>query len=310
MNMFYQLIIATLVVSIALIYVIYLLLNHENGSLSKYQESSNYKFVQLTHGLTAYKEFGSNHHTPIIVIHGGTLPSEGYTDFCQRLSELNYWIICYDQFGRGYSDRPRIKYSMDIYQQQLNELLDHLKIDKFILYGVSMGSPIAIQYANHNTQRSLAVGIQVPVVNLNNNLFKLLNIFVVGEVMIRFFGLPLIKKRALEWSDDEFITEDFVNKYIKQLSLPGSEYSLLSASRNFFPKNYFPDYELFSKNKIPLHIAYANDDTEVLPESVQSIIKINNKADVFVFTGGHAGSSKIPDKIISVFTNFLSKNLH
>ena len=308
--MFYQVTLTILVITILLILILYFLLDRENGDLTKYQASSNYKFAQLTHGLTAYKEFGSNKNTPIILVHGGTLPSEGYSEFCQNLSENNYWVICYDQFGRGYSDRPRIQYSMNIYQQQLDELLTHLEIDNFILYGVSMGAPIAIQYANDNIDRTLAVGIQVPVVHINNHIFKLLSVPAVGEVMIRFFGLPLIKKRALEWSNDDFVSKDFINKYIKQLSLPGSEYSLLSASRKLISKNYNETYKTFSKNNIPLHIAYADDDTEVSPKSVQSIIKINPNSDVFIFTGGHAGSSRIPDKIVNIFINFLSKNLN
>ena len=288
----------------------YNLMNRESGNLIEYQSSSNYEFVKLTNGLTAYREFGTKNNTPIVVIHGGTLPSEGYSEFCQRLSELNYWVICYDQFGRGYSDRPKIKYSMDVYQLQLDELLNHLKIDKFILYGVSMGAPIAVQYSNNHIDRSLAVGIQVPVVHIDNYIFKILNVPIVGEIMMRFFGLPLIKNRALEWNNEEFINEDFIEKYINQLSLPGTEYALLSASRNLFPKNYTYIYEAFSKNKIPFHIAYADDDTEVSPDSVRAIIKINNDADVFMFTGGHGGSAKIPDKIINVFESFLSKNLN
>ena len=175
----------------------YNLMNRESGNLIKYQNSSNYEFVKLTNGLTAYREFGSKNNTPIVIIHGGTLPSEGYSEFCQRLSELNYWVICYDQFGRGYSDRPKIKYSMDVYQLQLDELLNHLKIDKFILYGVSMGAPIAVQYSNNHIDRSLAVGIQVPVVHIDNNIFKILNVPIVGEIMMRFFGLPLINKRSI-----------------------------------------------------------------------------------------------------------------
>ena len=60
----------------------YNLMNRESGNLIEYQNSSNYEFVKLTNGLTAYKEFGSKKNIPIIVIHGGTLPSEGYSEFC------------------------------------------------------------------------------------------------------------------------------------------------------------------------------------------------------------------------------------
>ena len=57
MNMFYQVTLTILVITILLILILYFLLDRENGDLTKYQGSSDYKFAQLTHGLTAYKEF-------------------------------------------------------------------------------------------------------------------------------------------------------------------------------------------------------------------------------------------------------------
>ena len=56
----------------------YIFANKEKGNLIEYQKSSNYEFAKLSHGLTAHKQFGSKDNTPIIVIHGATLPSEGF----------------------------------------------------------------------------------------------------------------------------------------------------------------------------------------------------------------------------------------
>jgi hypothetical protein len=44
----------------------YNLMNRESGNLIEYQNSSNYEFVKLTNGLTAYREFGSKNNTPIV----------------------------------------------------------------------------------------------------------------------------------------------------------------------------------------------------------------------------------------------------
>ena len=306
----YCILLSILTIISLLITITYILINPEQGSLLEYQKSSDYKFVKLSNGLTAFKEFGSNKNIPIIIIHGGTLPSEGYIEFCQRLSEFNYWVICYDQYGRGYSDRPQIKYSIDIYRNQLDELLKYLKVKKFILYGISMGGPIAVDYANSNINNTLAMGLQVPVVNINNNIFKFLKIPIVGNIFMRFFGLPIIKKRALKWNNDALEREIFINKYIKQLNLPGTEYALLSSVRHLFSKDYISNYINFSNHKIPTHISYADDDEEVSPESVKSVIKFTDHANIFVFSGGHTGSAKIPEKIISVFIDYLDSSLN
>jgi len=62
----YQLLLTILAIGAVLISIIYLLLYRESGNLSQFQKSSDYKFIELTNGLTAYKEFGSNNNTPII----------------------------------------------------------------------------------------------------------------------------------------------------------------------------------------------------------------------------------------------------
>ena len=110
------------------------------------------------------------------MIHGAT-PSEGYEGFCSDCSK-GYQVVCYDQYGRGYSDRPNIKYNMDLYTDQLEELLGSpFSVDEVILYGSSMGAPIAINFANKHSSKVLAVGLQVPLVNSQSIFLKFMQKF-------------------------------------------------------------------------------------------------------------------------------------
>ena len=93
----YTVVIIVIIIPI-IISLAYTVANKEKCDLIEYQRSSGYQFAEISHGLTAYKQFGSNDNTPIIVIHGATLPSEGFIGFCEGLSQKNYWVICYDQF--------------------------------------------------------------------------------------------------------------------------------------------------------------------------------------------------------------------
>ena len=288
----------------------YIFANKEKGNLIEYQKSSNYEFAELSHGLTAYKQFGSKDNTPIIVIHGATLPSEGFIGFCEGLSQKGYWVICYDQYGRGFSDRPKIKYSMDLYVSQLNELINHLSIDNVILYGSSMGAPIAVSYSNKYPNLVLAVGLQVPLVHIENTMSSIMNIPFVGNILFRFFGIPFIKNRALEWPSGNESQRVFIERYIEQLTLPGTEQSILSSLRNVGSKDFYSSYLNFSKLNIPVHISYADDDDEIDPISVQRILEVTPHAESFVFSGGHGGGAKIVPEIINLFTKFLAKTLN
>ena len=238
------------------------------------------------------------------------MPSEGYVGFCEGLSKRGYRVICYDQYGRGYSDRPVSKYNIELYLEQLNELLNYLDIKKSILYGSSMGAPIAVSYANKYPNEVSAVGLQVPLVNSNSKLLHLMKVPALGNIILRAFGIPFAKSRAEQWVTDNPAQKDLVNRYILQLTLPGTEQSLLSSIRNIVNKNFLPDYEIFSQLDIPIHISYASDDDEIDPKTVQQVLNLIPRAESFIFTGGHGGGGFIVDELNNLFTDFLSKNLN
>ena len=95
-----------------LILLIYLFSSFEKGNLDEYRQGSEYEFARLSQGITAYKDIGNKDDPAIIVIHGATLPSQGFIGFCSGLSAKGYRVICYDQYGRGYSNRPIINLSL------------------------------------------------------------------------------------------------------------------------------------------------------------------------------------------------------
>ena len=293
-----------------LILLIYLFSSFEKGNLDEYRQGSEYEFAKLSQGLTAYKDIGNKDDPAIIVIHGATLPSEGFIGFCSGLSAKGYRVICYDQYGRGYSDRPITNYNMQLYTEQLRELLDFLDIKDAILYGSSMGAPIAINFSNNYSERILAIGLQVPLVHSNSKVLGLIKVPVVGNLFLRTFGIPFAKNRAEQWALENEGQEEFINRYIAQLSLPGTEYSLLSSIRNIANKDFLPDYKVFSELNIPIHIAYASDDDEIDPKTVNDVLKLIPDADTFVFTGGHGGGGVIVNKLTDLFSDFLSKKLN
>jgi len=91
---------------------------------------------------------------------------------------------------------------MDLYVSQLNELINYLSIDNVILYGTSMGAPIAVNYSNKYPNSILVVGLQVPLVHIKSPLFKILKTPFVGNIFFRFFGIPIMKNRALQWPSE------------------------------------------------------------------------------------------------------------
>jgi len=65
------------------------------------------------------------------------------------LVQAGYRVLRYDYYGRGYSDRPDIAYTQDVYVRQLAELLDALQLTQPIdLAGLSFGGSVVTTFAD------------------------------------------------------------------------------------------------------------------------------------------------------------------
>ena len=112
--------------------------------------------------------------TQRIVIDTTTLPwqpSPSPTVFRRRLDHLGgaengrvTSVVRYDEFGRGLSDRPNVEYVPDLYDRQISELLDSLKVnDRIDIAGVSMGGAVTGVFAGRHPTRVRSLILVDPV---------------------------------------------------------------------------------------------------------------------------------------------------
>ena len=71
--------------------------------------------------------------------------------FFRRLA-VNHTIVKYDKHGCGLSDRDRTEFSLEKEVRDLEALIDHLKLQRFALFGMSQGGPTAITYTVKHPQ--------------------------------------------------------------------------------------------------------------------------------------------------------------
>ena len=62
-------------------------------------------------------------------------------------------LVCYDRPGTGLSDRSRTDFSLDSELQDLETVIDHLKLKRVALLGWSLGGAIAVAYAARHPRR-------------------------------------------------------------------------------------------------------------------------------------------------------------
>jgi pimeloyl-ACP methyl ester carboxylesterase len=75
-----------------------------------------------------------------------------YHHFWERLAN-HHTLVCYDRPGTGLSDRTRTEFSLDSDLQDLETVIDHLKLKRLALMGYSCGGCISIAYIAKHPRR-------------------------------------------------------------------------------------------------------------------------------------------------------------
>jgi len=78
---------------------------------------------------------------PVILLHGFSDRKEHWRAQFGELSE-HFKVIRFDNRGAGKSDRPETPYTMEVFADDINGLLDFLKIEKTHIIGWSLGGMI------------------------------------------------------------------------------------------------------------------------------------------------------------------------
>lgn len=106
---------------------------------------------------------------PLLFVHG--LGSRG-EDWSLQVPHFSsqYQTITVDVRGHGRSDKPTGPYSVSLFANDINALLDHLSIESLPLIGISMGGMIGFQLAVEHPQKlqSLVVVNSTPALVSEN----------------------------------------------------------------------------------------------------------------------------------------------
>lgn len=83
----------------------------------------------------------------IVLMHGLNFFGEVWADTIDVFRREGYRVVVLDQIGFGRSSKPDIPYTLNDMARNSKAVLDHLKIDKVIVMGHSMGGMTATRFA-------------------------------------------------------------------------------------------------------------------------------------------------------------------
>ena len=102
-----------------------------------------------------FEHVGNPAAVPVVLIHGFPFSHEMWTPQIGVLSE-KFWVIVYDLRGHGQTSAGDGQYPLEFFVDDLIALLDHLKVKKAVLCGLSMGGYIALRTLQKETLKGFS----------------------------------------------------------------------------------------------------------------------------------------------------------
>lgn len=112
----------------------------------------------------AYELHGAEEGVPVLLMHGLLLDAAVNRDLAAPLTRAGFRLILLDLLGHGRSDKAEAaELRSDFFAEQVVACLDHLKIDKAVVGGLSLGAIVALHVAVMTPKRVQALFIEMPV---------------------------------------------------------------------------------------------------------------------------------------------------
>lgn len=272
-------------------------------------------FIQLSNGYTNYELAGSENGQPAVFVHGFFIPSFIWDSNFYVFADSGFRVLRYDNFGRGYSDRPDTDYSTSLYTEQLHELITKLNLNTPVnLIGSSQGGLIVMAF----TEKYPELVHKIVLVNPAGFGYKDSEIQF-GKFVYSFIsaiGIPkiIINEGTLTAFYDTIKHERSINgsmqnanieKVLEQLKYKGLRNSVYSFVENFegHVKEIYENVALMNKDIL---LVWGEKDPGIPISTAFKIIEsIPGITYYFLPDDGHTPHVSNPDEFNRIVIDFL-----
>lgn len=274
-------------------------------------------FVTLSDGVTHYEASnvgagaGGCHQTPVILVHGFSVPSFVWDPTFAGLAQAGIPVIRYDLFGRGYSDRPRKTYNMGLYERQLVDLIQALSLSVPVdMVGLSMGGAVSIGFSDRHPEmvRRLALFDPAGFPMASSPAKKLLDMPVLGEIVMATVGKRALISGLSQDFHDPAQLPVLADQYMEQMQYPGFLRALLSTIRHGPIQTMADAYGRVGRHPRPVLLVWGENDRTVPFAASGRVRDALPQAEFHAIEGaGHIPHLEQPERINRILVGFLTR---
>lgn len=267
-------------------------------------------FIALAKGRVHYETAGPEKGIPLVLVHGLSVPGYIWDPVFHPLARAGFRVIRFDLYGRGFSDRPKVRYDADLFDAQLAQLFCALNITGPVhLAGVSMGGAICARFASCHPERVDRLCLinpagMMPRPGLPEQLKLLPGL---GECHMGLFG----RQRIIAGLYDDFYTQlrpkGYKTKMIQQIGYAGFRRALLSTLRSGILHEMEPIYRSLGKTKLKMMLIWGKEDRVIPHENcIRLRGLIPDMVCHFIDKTGHLPHYEDPEQVLPLLVKFFN----
>ena len=250
----------------------------------------------------SYYSYINKETIPSVFIHGVGLDHKMWNPQINSLN--NYSSITYDLLGHGQTDYTKSKITLDDFSNQLKSLLEYLKIEKINLIGFSLGSLIALNFAEkfQDILETLTL-IGTTYKRTDEQRAKVLERFEQAKL-----NMPISKQALKRWFSDGYLKSnpEIYAQFMKTLNKkPEDHLNFLKAYKLF--ANHVDDIEMIKRIKTKTLVMTGSDDLGSTVAMSKSLTKdLINSNFIEISNGKHLCSIECADDVNIQIKNFIN----
>ena len=250
----------------------------------------------------------------LVLVHGFGTKLQGW-HFQIQFFEKKMKVIALDNRGVGKSSRPNYPYTMDMFVEDINNLLNHLKIsEKIHLCGISMGGMIVQHYALKYPEKLKTLILCATAEKLGKAIYKLVDglkeiiALTPEEKIIAMYPFVFSRKFVRKLREDKDLF-DSIKQDIVFITPTKDQTTIQDYENQKFAIEEHDTSELLNKIKIPTLILGATKD-RLIPFHNQITLheKIPNSKLVAIEGCGHGFPIEVPDYVNNIILNFIMQH--
>lgn len=223
-----------------------------------------------------YQEYGpaDSPLPPLLFVHGygGMLE---HWNLNIPAFEKRHRIYAMDLIGFGQSEKPNVRYSLDLFAAQIEAFLQLKKLESVVVVGHSMGAASSVVHAHYNPAVIRALVLANPSGLYGNSMdgmakafFGLVGSPLIGEVLFAAFANPVGVTQSLgpTYYDQKKVDMNLVNQFSRPLQDRGAIFSYLSPSRR--PQDFMLDQLKPCNFKGDAWLVWGAEDTALPPHKI------------------------------------------